>query len=437
MLFSNIDILDEQFEYHKGYYVGVQGTRIAYIGASAPAEDYGEVYDGSGRLLMTGLINTHSHSAMTLMRGYAENMALSDWLNQQIFPFEAHMDEEAIYNGTMLAAAEMLRFGIVSTTDMYFQARAMNRAVLESGIKMNFGLGLTCFDTRSAAELPIFQEMQDALRQYHNTGDGRFKLDAAIHAEYSSTPRVVEEVAGFAKDNDLNLHVHLSETRDEQEACKQRHGGKTPARYFYDASAFDTRATAAHCVWLEGEDFDILKEKNVTAACCPVSNLKLASGFCPAPQLLKHGVNVALGTDGVASNNNLNLLEEVKLFALLFKASTGDPTAITPKQALYAATRAGALAQGREDCGALKVGNRADLIVLDLRERPYLQPCHDPVNNVVFSAIGTDVCLTMVDGKVLYRDGVYTTIDLERVVKNADASTQKILHRLNKGGKTS
>nr|WP_325299492.1 amidohydrolase [uncultured Dysosmobacter sp.] len=430
MLFSNIDILDEQLEHRRGCYVGVRGQRIAYIGREKPREDFGEVYDGAGRLLMTGFINTHSHSAMTLMRGYAENLALSDWLNRRIFPFEAKLDEEAIYNGVMLAAAEMLRFGIVSTTDMYFNIAAASRAVLDSGVKMNFGLGLTCFDGRGARELPMGRELLEALPRYQDGGDGRFRLDAAIHAEYTSTPRVVEDMAAIAKEHGLNLQVHLSETRDEQEACKRRHGGRTPARYFYDAGVFDVPVTAAHCVWLEGDDFDILREKDVTAACCPVSNLKLASGFCPAPRLLEAGVRVGLGTDSVASNNSLNMLEEIKLFATLFKASTGDPTAITPKQALYAATRAGALAQGRQDCGVLKVGSRADLIVLDLRQRPYLRPCHDMVNNVVFSAQGTDVCLTMVDGRVLYRDGAYTTLDPEAVARNAEQSVEKILRQL-------
>lgn len=429
MLFSKIDILDEHLNHRTGCYMGIKDKRIAYIGDVPPQEDFGEVYDGTGKLLMCGFVNAHSHSAMTLMRGYAENMALSDWLNKQIFPFEAKLDDEAIYNGTMLAAAEMLRFGIVSTTDMYFGGEAVSRAVLESGIKMNFSLSTTCFDDRGARELPVYQEMTDTLRRFHNADDGRMKLDLAIHAEYTSTPRVVEDMAGIAKETGLNIHLHLSETRSEQEACKQRHG-KTPARYFCDAGVFDAPTTAAHCVWLEGEDFDILKEKGVTAASCPVSNLKLASGFVNAPKLLEKGVNVALGTDSVASNNNLNILEEVKLFATLFKATSGDPTAITPKQALYAATRAGALAQGRQDCGELKVGNRADLIVLDLREKPYLRPCHSMVNNLVFSAQGTDVCLTMVDGRVLYRDGIYTTLDLERVVRRAEESVEKILKAL-------
>lgn len=430
MLFSNIDILDESFDHHTGYYVGVKEDRIAYIGPTKPDGDWGEVYDGSGKLLMTGLFNTHTHSAMTLMRGYAENMALSDWLNRQIFPFEAKLDGEAIYNGTMLAIAEMLRFGTVSATDMYFNAEANAKAVLETGFKMNFSVSTTCFDGSGARELPAYQEAMEALPRFHNAGNGRMKLDLAIHAEYTSTPRVVEDMAAIAKETGLNLHLHLSETQAEQEACKQRHGGRTPARYFYDAGVFDVPVTAAHCVWLEGEDFELLREKGVTAACCPVSNLKLASGFCDAPRLLREGVNVALGTDSVASNNNLNLLEEVKLFATLFKAASGDPTAITPKQALYAATRAGALAQGRTDCGALKTGYKADLIVLDLRDRAYLRPCHSTVNNVVFSALGSDVCLTMVDGRVLYRDGAYPTLDLERVVRNAEQSTRSILSRL-------
>ena len=430
MLFSNIDILDEHLEHRKGYYIGVKDGRIAYIGETAPQEDFGEVYDGEGKLLMPGFVNAHSHSAMTLMRGYGENLALADWLNRRIFPFEAKLDAEAIYNGTMLAAAEMLRFGIVSTSDMYFCGEAVSRAVLESGIKMNFSHSVTCFDERGAKELPVYQETMDVLRQYHNAGDKRLKLDLAIHAEYTSTEKVVRDMAGIAKETGLNIQLHLSETQVEQEACKQRRGGRTPARYFYDAGVFDARCTAAHCVWLEGEDFDILKEKGVTAACNPMSNLKLASGFCPAPKLLEKGVNVALGTDSVASNNSLNMLEEVKLFATLFKATTGDPTAITPKQALYAATRAGALAQGREDCGLLKEGFRADLIVMDLREKPYLRPCHDMVNNVVFSAQGTDVCLTMVDGRVLYRDGLYTTLDPERVACLAEESVEKILKQL-------
>lgn len=430
MLFANINILDDNFQHQPGCYVGVKDGVITYIGKDAPADDFGEVYDGAGRLLMPGFFNAHSHSGMTLLRGYGENLSLADWLHQRILPFEAKMTGEDIYNGTMLAAAEMLRFGVVSTTDLYFNAQAIRQAVLDSGIKMNLGLSVACLDDKGFEDLPIYGELVDALSSCHGAADGRLLMDAGLHAEYTSTQRVAEGVAAFAKDHQLNLHVHLSETAAEHEACKQRHGGRTPARYFHDIGFFDRPASAAHCVWLEDEDFDILAEKGVTVASCPVSNLKLASGFPKAPCMLKKGINYALGTDSVASNNNLNMLEEVRLFATLFKATTGDPTAITPQQALYAATRAGALAQGRADCGLVQEGFRADLIVLDLRNKPHMYPHHDMVNNVVFSAQGSDVCLTMVDGRVLYRDGIYTTMDVERVIANANASTENVLRQL-------
>lgn len=430
MLFANIDILDEALEYHKGCYVGVQGNRIAYIGLWKPKADFGEVYDGTGKLLMTGFINAHGHSAMTLMRGYAENLKLADWLQYRIFPFEAKLDEEAIYNGVMLAVAEMLRFGVVSVSDMYFNASAARRAVLESGIKMNYSVPGVCSKANEKERCKNYRERLLEMLQYHNDGDGRLKIDLAVHAEYTSTRFMVEEIAELAKTAGLNIQLHLSETKAEHEGCKKRYGGKTPARYFYDAGIFRNPTTAAHCVWIEEEDLDLLQQENVTVACCPVSNLKLASGLCPVPRILKKGINVALGTDGAASNNNLNLMEEVKLFSMLFNAHEGDPAAILPRQALYAATRGGALAQGRADCGALRVGNHADLIVLDLQKDPHMHPLHDAVSNLVFSAMGTEVCLTMVDGRVLYRDGTYTTLDIDGVIRQAEESAERVFKQL-------
>jgi len=429
MLFLGIGVLDEHFDYHENWYVAVTGDRIVYVGPERPEGDYGETYDGTGKVLMPGFVNAHSHSAMTLMRGYGENLALSDWLNTRIFPFEAKLDGEAIYHGTLLAAAEMVRFGIVSTTDMYFNAEANRRAVAESGIKMNLGLSVTCFDDSGYRDLPVYRELMEALPACHGALDGRLRMDAVLHAEYTSTEKVVRQAAEAAKELGLNMHLHLSETKSEHEECKARRGGRTPAKYFADAGAFDVPATAAHCVWVEEEDMDILREKGVTVACNPVSNLKLSSGFAPVPRLLEKGVNVALGTDSVASNNSLNILEEVKLFATLYKAASGDPTAVTPRQALYAATRAGALSQGRTDCGLIKEGFKADIAVLDV-DRPWMRPCHDMVNNLVFSAQGSDVCLTMVDGNVLYRDGLWTTLDVERTAALAEESVKKILERL-------
>ena len=430
MLFKNIGIIDENFDYRPDCYVGIKDERIDYIGSTAPAEDYGQVYDGRGKLMLPGFYNAHSHNAMTLMRGYAENEPLDQWLNKHIFPFEAKLDYQAVYNGAMLAAAEMLRFGVVGCTDMYFDAEANAKAVLDSGIKMNMALPMTCFDERDLKDLPIYGQILRSVPELNGAGEGRLKTDLAIHAEYTSTEKTVRQISELAKDLGLNMHLHLSETKSEHEECKARRGGRTPAMYFLDCGAFDVPTTAAHCVWVEEEDMEILWSMGVTAASCPVSNLKLASGFCPAPRMLEKGINYALGTDGVASNNNLNMFEEMKLAANLFKGSTWDATAVSARQALYACTRAGALSQGRSDCGLIKEGFKADLAVLDLRNRPYMQPCYDMLHNVVFSAQGSDVCMTMADGKVLYRDGLYTTIDLERVIANAEDSVNKILREL-------
>ena len=225
------------------------------------------------------------------------------------------------------------------------------------------------------------------------------------------------------------MHVHLSETQLEHEECKARHGGMTPAAYFNSLGLFDTRTTAAHCVWLEGEDYRILKEKGVTVASNPVSNMKLASGVCNVPRLLEEGINVSLGTDSVASNNSLNFIEEMKYFATAAKEHLKDPTAVTPVQALKAATAAGAQAQGRVDCGLLKEGFKADLIVLDI-SGPHMHPVHDLINNVVYSASGSDVVLTMADGRVLYENGRFFTIDVEKTIYEAGRMTEKILQML-------
>lgn len=429
MLFQDITILDERFCRRDHMYVGVLGETIDYIGDKAPEKDYGQVYEGAGKLLMPGFFNIHAHSPMTLLRGYGENMALQDWLNQRIFPFEAKLDAEAVYWGMKLALAESLQYGIVSTSDMYYFNEQMAQAVLESGAKANISCSVTCFDGSDLWDLPAYGEGKDVYRRYHNAGDDRLKIDMSLHAEYTSNEKIVRQLAEHTKELNVRMHVHVSETKDEVEACKQRHGGKTPVEYLEGLGLFDQPAIAAHCVWLEGDDFDILKERNVSVASCPISNAKLASGVADIPQMLQKGIRVGIGTDSVSSNNSLNFIEEIKAFALASKAAFGDPTAISPAQALTCATYNGALAQGRNDCGKLMEGFRADLIVLDIH-RPHMRPVHQLVNNVVYSACGSDVVLTMVDGQVLYRDGEFLTIDIEETIAKTEESVHRILGRL-------
>lgn len=428
MLFCNIDLLDENFHLKRGQYVGVKDGAIAYIGDTAPAEDYGEPYDGRHRLLLPGFYNVHSHAPMTLLRGYAENLPLQRWLNEKVFPFEDKLSEEAAYYGTQLAIAEMLASGTVSFTDMYFFLDGMTRAILESGIKCNLSRGLTVFDDSDYEQTAAYRDNLRLLDEWHGMNNGRLLADLCIHGEYTSTPKVVEAVAAQAKARGARMHIHLSETQAEHEACKQRHG-MTPAAYMQARGVFDVPTTAAHCVWLEGEDFDILKAHGVTVACCPASNLKLASGYANVPKMLEMGIHVALGTDGAASNNNLNILQDLYLFAVVYKGYYHDSTLITPAQALYAATRAGALSQGREDSGRLAVGCKADLCVINT-DTPQFTPMTDAACNVVYAAQGADVRLTMVDGEVLYQDGEFKTIDIEKAKAEAQRHTDAILRSL-------
>ncbi|QIB69621.1 amidohydrolase [Aminipila butyrica] len=430
MIFTNISILDENMQIQENMYVGIKNDKVDYIGKEMPISDYGEVYrNGKGKLLMSGFYNTHAHSPMTLLRGYGENLALQDWLNQRIFPFEAKLDGNAVYWGTLLAMAESLRFGIVSTTDMYYFCEDMARAIEQSGAKNNIGRGVTNFSDGDLYDLESFAEMKALYGNYHNAAGGKIKVDMSLHAEYTSNPKTVQQMAAYTKSIGANMHVHVSETKLEHEECKARHGGLTPIQYLNSLGLLDNKTTAAHCVWIEPEDMDIIKEKGVTVASNPISNLKLASGVCNVPELLRRGINVSIGTDSVASNNSLNFLEEMKVFAISAKEKYQDPTAVTPVQTLHAATRAGALSQGREDCGLLAVGCKADLIMLDIM-RPNFAPIHDMANNLVYSACGGDIVMTMVDGKVLYQDGQYKTIDIEKTIFETNKAAAKILSQL-------
>jgi len=417
LLFSGVTAvtMDETRPVLKDSYVGVLGGKVVFIGQDPPAESAARVIAGRDKVLMPGLINAHTHLSMTLLRGYADDLKLHDWLFNHVFPVEARLRPSDVKAGALLGIAEAIRWGTTSVTDMYMHIGMVAEAAVESGIKANISIGASGkkgaydFETDPAA----FQ-MREALKTWHNADNGRVKLDVGVHAEYTSFPEVWEKNAAFARENGLNVQVHLSETKEEHLACLEKYK-KTPARLFFEAGLFDRRATAAHCVWVTEEDMALMAERGVTAGICPVSNLKLCSGIAPVGGLLSKGVPVALGTDGVCSNNNHDLFEEIKLCALLAKEQSGDPTRMPAFQALSLATKGGAFAQGREEsCGLIREGYDADLILLDFSS-PQLLPVHNPVSSLCYCARGGDVCLTMVRGRILYENGAYYTIDLERL----------------------
>jgi 5-methylthioadenosine/S-adenosylhomocysteine deaminase len=394
-------------------YVGIDGRKICYVGDKPPADKAARVISGARRLLMPGLVNSHSHLPMAVLRGFADDYRLKEWLFEHIFPAEGRLDERCIAAGVRLGLAECLRFGVISCTEMYFHLPRIAEAVLETGFKANISNALLCLDMGKFdfEKDRGVMETREVLAQYKGRGDGRLIVDAGIHAEYTSGPEAWRKSVDFANEHDLRFHIHLSETENEHNECIKKYG-KTPTEVLHENGVFSRKTTAAHCCWLSEGDMDILAASGATAAHCPVSNLKLSSGIAPVTKMLARGLNVGLGTDGACSNNNHDMFEEVKTAALLQKYLTGDPSALPAYQAIKLATVNGAVGQGREgETGRVAAGYDADLIMLNT-DAPHLFPLNDPCAAVAYSARGSDVCVTMVQGKILYENGEYTTIDL-------------------------
>ena len=398
-------------------FVAVEGGRIAQVGQDRPAGQFDRVVDGRGGILMPGLINAHTHVPMTAMRGYGDGHDLHDWLNNYIFPVEARWDDQAIRACADLGLMEMIASGTTCICDMYMNTQTVAQACAQAGVSANLGVGAVFFGERfspaGCADCARTQELYDL---WHGYDGGRIVVDGSIHAEYTSPPGLVEWVADFAKAHGLGINVHVSETEKEHEECKLRHGGLTPIQYLDKCGVLDVRCTAAHCVWTEPSDWAIMAEKGATAVHNPVSNLKLGSGVAPIPELMGAGVNVALGTDGVSSNNTTDLFEDMKLAAILQNGVRRDPAALNAWQAVEMATVNGARGLGRMDTGVLAPGRWADLILLD-PEAPNLVPCHDAANQIAYAAHGSNVVLNMCRGKVIYENGEFLTIDREKTLQ--------------------
>lgn len=431
MLFKNITVLDENFDIQKNMYVGTKEDKIAYIGKTEPKEDFGDVFDGKNKVLLPGFVNAHTHSPMTLLRGYAENLPLSRWLNEKVFPFEDRLNCDRAYYGTMLSVAEMLSGGTTSFSDMYFFQDGVLRAIKDARAKTNFCRSIVSFDDTPFLSDERVKEALEAVEKYHNTENGRIKIDMALHAEYTNTYAMIKQFGEYTRGKGLVNHIHVSETKSEHEECKKKYG-KTPTELFYEAGVLDSPTVFAHCVWIEDCDREILKEKGATVAHCPASNLKLGSGVCDIYSLLKTGVNLAIGTDSAASNNGLDSFREMYLAALLPKGVMGQADIISPKEIIKAATYGGAVAQCRFDTGLIKEGFKADLCVIDT-DKPSLYPDFDILNNIVYSAEKSDVVLTMVDGEVLYKNGEFMTVDIEKVGFEVNRIVKEVVGEVQNG----
>lgn len=427
-LFKNstvINFIDGKVNIAENCYLGVDGEYINYIGDVMPQEPYDIVKDMKGSILIPGLYNCHTHSPMTLLRGVGSDLPLDRWLFEKVFPIEDKLTAEDIEAASYLALMEMVASGTVSFSDMYFEPERTCEAVGNVGIKANISRPVQCFDpdecpvdsTRIRQSLSLFDN-------YHRSFSERVLVDFCIHAEYTCDEKTTAYYSELCNARAGNMHIHLSETDKEHIACVEKYG-KTPAEWFSSLGAFDSRAFAAHCVAVTDDDVAILRDKNVSIVHNPTSNMKLGSGFAPVEKFIHSNINVTLGTDGTASNNNLDMFEEMHLASVIHNGYMKDATVMSAETVLKLATVNGAVLQGRENCGNLLPGYKADIVALS-SDTPNMVPCLDPLSLVVYSAGRSDVTMTMCDGKIIYENGEYLTIDKEKVYFDVTAAVKRL-----------
>lgn len=408
--------MDQERRVIQDAYVAVEGTKIASVGTMRPQGEFSRVIDGTGKVLMPGFVNAHTHLPMTLMRGYGGGHDLQHWLHDFIFPAEAKLDDRAVAAGTGLGLAEMIASGVTCVADMYMHTGTIAQQILDAGLSANLSCGGVYFGAPEDFSPENCGDCRNQIaltEEWHGANHGQILVDASIHAEYTSNPPLWAWMADYAREHKLGMHVHVSETVSEHQGCLER-WGRTPIQTLDQYGVWDSgRSLAAHCVYTTPEDWAVMAQKHISCVHNPWSNLKLGSGVAPIPAMLEAGVNVALGTDGMSSHNSADLFSDIKLTACLHAGVNRNPMALSALQALEIATVNGAKALGRHT-GAIVPGKTADLILIDFTA-PNLTPCHDVLENLAYAAHGSNVDMNMARGKIIYEKGEFFTLDLERI----------------------
>ena len=402
-----------------GVNIGITDGKIEFISKKVPEEMPKTIIEGTGMVAMPGLINCHTHLATSVLRCFTDDLTNKEAL-EALLQKEAKMDSRSAKAAALLSIAECLRFGVTSVSDLYYYPNATAQAVAESGIKANLALSSYRYiDQNEEFDFETDEqcrELQKVVDKWHGYDNGRIKIDAGIFAEYTSNYPLWESLAGYASEKGLGMQLHLSETRNEVDSCLDR-TGMTPGELLACHRLFAVPATASGCAFLEPEEAKMLGKKKVSAVALPLSAAKNGQPCAPITDLVKAGMNVALGTDGAIQAGNLDMFEVMRGAAMSVRAAKGDPSALPSSAALMMATFCGAQAQGRaQECGRLKEGMDADLVLVDFTA-PHLMPCHNVLTGLVYAAKGGDVAMTMVRGKILYQNGRFPTINLNAVVE--------------------
>ena len=420
-LISNVTIvtMNERMDVLFGAFLGIKDGKIASISKSAPQEQPKTIIDGTGMVVMPGLINCHTHLATTALRCFSDDLSAADALNAQLLK-EDKMDSRSAKAAALLGIAECLRFGVTSVSDLYYFPNATAEAVAESGIKGNLSLSAYRYiDQNEEFDFDTDEQCRELVKvveKWHRFDNGRIKIDAGIHSEYTSNFKLWEALAGFACEQGLGMQLHLAETAGEAESCLER-TGMGPGELLSCHRLFHVPTTAAGCVHLQEHERKLLGRKKVSAVACPLTDAKAGRPTTPIPECVKAGMNVALGTGGAIECGNMDMFEVLRFAAMAVRAASQDPAALPGSAALMMGTVCGARAQGRAlECGMIKEGFDADLCLIDF-SAPHLIPCHNVLNGLVWSAKGGDVAMTMVRGRILYQNGSFPTIDLKKVVE--------------------
>ncbi|MCD6483315.1 MAG: amidohydrolase family protein [Candidatus Aenigmarchaeota archaeon] len=401
----------------------IEGSKIVKITKDIPKNSAEKIIDAKNKLVIPGLINTHTHIPMSLFRGLADDLKLDEWLQKYIWPREAKLTKKDVYYGSLLALLEMIKSGTTTFVDMYFHEDEVAKAALKSGLRGYLAYGMIDFGNKEKAEKEI-KEAKRIMKYIDSLKSERINFLFGPHAPYTCSPEFLSEIKHLADKYQKFITIHVAETKDEVKMIKKKYG-KTPTHLLDSIGFLSEKVLVAHAVWLIKKDIEILAKRNVTVSHNPVSNMKLASGVMKLKELLAANVNITLGTDGPASNNTLDMFEEMKLAALLHKIATLDPSTVDAKTVFKMATENAAKFLGIR-AGKIKEGYLADLVLINLN-KPHLKPLTNPISHLVYSANGSDVDTVIVNGKVVMENREVLTINEEKILSKIDKIAKKFL----------
>ena len=418
ILIKNALILNPNNFEERKQSVLIKDDLIAEISDEIDESNVDKIIDASGKILLPGFINTHTHLSMTLFRGLADDLSLDSWLNDHIWPMEANLNGDYCYIGALLGAVELIKSGTTTFSDMYFYMEDVARAVDEAGLRAVLSYGMIDFGDAERREAEI-KENLTLFENCNGMADGRIKVFFGPHSPYTASEEVLIKVRQLASENNIGIHIHVSETEKEINDVSAEKGLR-PFEYLDKIGFLGPDVLAAHCVWLSDNEIEIIKKNNVKVSHNPSSNMKLASGISPVSKLIENDICVSIGTDGASSNNNLDLIEELKIASLLQKVSTLDPNVVNSHEALAMGTIKGAEALGLDDeIGSIEVGKKADIILIDTNSANMVPDSSTLTSNVIYSANGSNVDTTICNGKILMENKKLTVLDEQEIYDKA------------------